>query len=235
MSLKIIAFPFAGGNQYSFNFLKEELSTTKINLVVLEYPGRGRRVKEPFMNTIEEIVDDLFVQVKREIQFGEYVLYGHSMGALVAYLIGQKIMKESLKKPLKLIVSGASAPSKNKKKNTYQLPSEDFWHKVDELGGLPEDIIKEQSLRSFFEPILRSDFKVIHHYDYSGSSLLDIPIDVFFGDQEKMEIEEIVEWKTETTGEVNIRKLSGDHFFIMEHHAFFIKYFASLSSQLNYQ
>lgn len=45
--MKLIAFPFAGGNKYSFDFLRPYLKSNKMALRVLEYPGRGQRIMEP--------------------------------------------------------------------------------------------------------------------------------------------------------------------------------------------
>ena len=61
--MKIIAFTFAGGNKYSFNsFFNREL-----NVVVLEYAGRGNRMREKLLTNLDDVIADLFPKVQQQI------------------------------------------------------------------------------------------------------------------------------------------------------------------------
>lgn len=215
MNLKVIALPFAGGNMYSYNFLRTLIEPRQIEVVALEYPGRGRRMGEPLLESLEEIVADILEQLLPEVSDSEYVIYGHSMGGLVGYLLCQEIAQRGLKKPLKLIVSGSAPPSVREDDKIHHLPSEGFWEKMMDLGGIPDELLAEPALKILFEKILRADFKAIEEYHYAGKANLAIPIDVFYGSKEKeKDIAQIDEWKGETNKPVRIIRLPGNHFFI---------------------
>ncbi len=215
--MKIIAFPFAGGNRHSLSFMKKFLPK-EIELIIMDYPGRGSRINEPLMYDINNITTDAFKNIKQLIQDDDYLLYGHSMGAMVAFLLCKEIEKRKLKKPLKLIVSGRSAPLvKRKKKNISDLPKDLFWKEVVSLNGTPSGLLDEPSLKELFEPILRADFKAVEEYEYSETHALNVPIDVFYGNQELKDLGDINKWKEESNKEVNIYELEGDHFFIYNH------------------
>ena len=111
--MKIIVFPFAGGNKYSFNnYFPINYNTTR-----LEYPGRGLRNKEDLIENIYELINDLLPQFQKEIDVcDDYIIYGHSMGALVGYLICTELEKLGLKLPVKLVVSGAKPPKYSREK-----------------------------------------------------------------------------------------------------------------------
>jgi external thioesterase TEII len=226
--MKILAFPFAGGNRYSFTFLKRWLpKDTK--LIVLEYPGRGLRHKEPLLTDITPVLEDAFRHAAREIGTEQYIVYGHSMGALIGYLICRRIEKLKLLPPLKLVVSGRCAPSvKKKRERIYHLPTALFWEKVLAFGGVPEVLVKEPTLMSFFEPVLKSDFKALDDYQYRRESPLSVPIDVFYGSEEVYSATDMSKWSDETTGHVRLFRLKGDHFFIYKHGEFLGDYFARL-------
>jgi len=226
--MKIIAFPFAGGNKYSFDFLKKMLPK---RMAVLEYSGRGQRIREPLKDDLKTIIDDAFEKLLTEIK-EDYVIYGHSMGALVGYLVCQRIESLGLRKPVKLIVSGKKVPSIISEKRYTCLPDNEFWEEVAKMGGMPDKLQEHPDLIEYFTPILKADFKCIENYQYNkNASKLNVPIDVFYGSDEDITQEEADAWQEETTGNVNVTKLKGNHFFIYDHTEFFIKYFKDL--QLN--
>ncbi|WP_298427780.1 thioesterase domain-containing protein [uncultured Kordia sp.] len=221
--MKIIAFTFAGGNKYSFNTLfKKELNT-----VVLEYAGRGTRMAEKSFTNLDDVVADLFPKVQKEIESKEpYIIYGHSMGSIVAYQMCKKIEKLGLKLPVKLIVNGVKGPQYTKEEKISGLPDREFWQEIIKLGGIPKEVGNSPELVDFFAPILKADYKCVESYQYDETSLkLNIPIDVFYGSEEDIKEEEILGWKDVTNKDVIIKKLAGNHFFIFEHPEFFNTYF----------
>ncbi|WP_271730053.1 thioesterase II family protein [Aquimarina algiphila] len=215
--MKVIAFPFAGGNMYSFNFLKDILFKKGIELKVLEYPGRGQRMRESLLYRIDHIVEDALDKLVQETREEDYFIYGHSMGGLIGYLVCKEIQMKSFKKPIKLIVSGKKAPSKAKYEKLFDLPSNIFWEKVKKLGGIQEELLEEGSIKKFFEPILRADFEAVEKYSYLSAANLTIPIDVFYGSEEINDTLDFKNWELETHNKVEIFEMEGDHFFIYRH------------------
>jgi surfactin synthase thioesterase subunit len=213
--MKIIAFPFAGGNKTSFNSLFEH---TEIDFVTINYPGRGSRVREPLLTEIDALVDDCLRQVLKLIPSDEnYIIYGHSMGALIGFLVCKQLNKSGHKQPLKLVVSGHKAPKYPRAKKISQLPDDHFWDYVTRYGGMPEQIQQYPDLIKFFIPILKADFKTIEEYKHQEEKALHIPIDVFYGSDEAITYETAKEWELETTNTVTVQELKGDHFFIYSH------------------
>lgn len=212
--MKILAFLYAGGNKYSYNFLKPYLEKN-IRFEVFEYAGRGNRISEKPLDSIDAIVDDLWYPISKAIDTEEpYVFYGHSMGALVAYLLCQRIQNNALKEPEKLIVSGRKAPRVARDKKIWQYPKDRFWKELIALGGIPKEMQEEASLRDFFEPIIKADFKAVEQYTFKSGKPLNIPIDVLYGDEEKENESDFADWEKETTKEVTYHSFQGNHFFI---------------------
>jgi len=155
---KLFLIHFAGGSCYSFPFLK--FLTAKFEVIPLELPGRGRRVKEELVNDFDQAADDILKQIMAVLKDEIFVIYGHSMGALLALTVS-KLLENVNKQAQCVIVSGTPGPrSHAPKTNRYQLPDEAFFNEVKKLGGLPDELFDEPDLMAFYLPILKADFEV---------------------------------------------------------------------------
>jgi external thioesterase TEII len=216
--INIICLPFAGGNKYSYRAYSG-FRNALLNFITLEYPGRGARIKEDLILNLEDLVDDLYSQCFALVSEGNYALYGHSMGGLISYLLTKKILANNLSAPKHLFITGTvgpSAPVRLEKKRSL-LGKKEFLQEIKDFGGMPDEILKNEELLDFFEPILRADFTLSESYRHQETSPIDVPITVITGDQEDMAIDEIKTWQRESTQPVDFSVLSGGHFFIYEH------------------
>lgn len=223
--MRVFFFPFAGGSRYSFPQLRGLTS----NFVFFDYPGRGLRIGESLVSNIEQLLEGMLDSVKREIEAGgDYAIYGHSMGALVGYLICHRLSALGLRMPTRLIVSGKKAPSVKRGSVISHLKDDLFWQEVRKMGGIPDELFSHSELSTYFCPILRADFAVVESYEHRPGRLLSIPIDVFFGTEDANR-DEITGWVTETDAQVTINSVPGGHFFIFDHIEFFQNYFTNIS------
>lgn len=227
--MKIIAFPFAGGNQYSYRFFEEELKKNGIKILTIEYPGRGSKMKISLEKDIFKIVQNIMPQVISEIldlrEEEPYFFYGHSMGGLMAYLVAVELSKTKLKPPLKLITSARCAPKVKYNRGVSQLKSSEFWEIMKKMGGTPSEIFENEMLREYFEPIIKSDYLAVESYKYLSNKPLDYPIDVFYGSDDIFSKEEMSQWENETNKNFTLKELNGGHFFIFNYTDFFISHF----------
>src|SRR5688572_2684772 len=105
----LFTIPFAGGNSFSYNRFHPHYPDV-LDIRHLELPGRGTRHFEPLINNIDSLVDDMYGSIKNHLE-GPYILFGHSMGSIIAYLLVRKITDNRKRMPLHLFVSGRKAPS----------------------------------------------------------------------------------------------------------------------------
>lgn len=215
--VNLICLTFAGGNKFSYRIFFDKVPGF-LNLLTLEYSGRGKRVGEPLMGNLTDIVEDLYLQISTFSDLTPFVFYGHSMGALVAYLLTLKLRSSGQHLPAQLILSGASgpsAPSRSEKKR-FLLSKNEFIQEVRRMGGMPDELMESDDLLDFFEPILRNDFKAIETYIHEENEPLDIPVTVITGMSEDLLHEEILLWSQITKKPVEYKRMPGGHFFIFE-------------------
>lgn len=215
MTPTIWCFPFAGASYYSYRPLFKGIEQSH-TVKYLELPGRGNRMNEQLLFTYQEVLDDIFAQVKEEAR-EPFILYGHSMGAQLAFDTAQLLISHLRLKPLKLIVSGRGAPSVVKMKRRHDLPKPEFTQALKNLGGIPREILNDAEFFSFFEPILRADFQAIESYSYVQKEPLDIPILALLGDEEETTVDEANAWGEATSAQFGLKVFKGGHFFILEH------------------
>jgi external thioesterase TEII len=211
--MNLFCLPYAGGSRYSYKGYIDA-APAGMKVIPLELPGRGSRHGEPLLQEISHIKDDFFSQIKDRLT-APYAIYGHSMGALAGLLLVRDIRRHSLPQPQHLFFSGCSAPAQVTKREAHSLLTQDeFFNRLRNYGGCPDEVLNNQQLMCFFEPILRSDFRAVESFQYEKEEQLNIPIDIFLGTEDGVTLAHAMAWQEETTKEVNVHQLAGNHFFI---------------------
>jgi len=215
MKYTIWCLPFAGASYYSYRPLFKSLENT-IHVKYLELPGRGNRVDESLCINYHKMLDDLYDQIAAKVT-EPFVLFGHSMGAQLAYDITCLLEIRAGLKPDKLVVSGRGAPHSVEMKQRHDLPKNEFKQELKQLGGVPKEIIEDQEFFSFFEPILRADFQAIEDYVYTGHNVLNVPILALLGDNEETTENQSRSWSQYTNNRFHLEIYKGGHFFLFDH------------------
>jgi surfactin synthase thioesterase subunit len=216
MSIRLFLVPFAGGSSYSYRGWQNHVGP-EIDVLPVEFPGRGRRPGEPLLTTMDALVADVLEQIQPD---GEpYAIFGHSMGACVAYLVARRICDEGYPPPLHLFLSGrngVSTPSDDRRR--HLLPTQDFIEVLRQMGGCPEEILADDDMTSYFVPILRADFQAHASYLHEPAASLGLPFTALLGEADcETSRAEVGRWQEETGQPLEVLKFGGGHFFIFDH------------------
>ena len=215
--MKLFCLHYGGGNQFSLAKLSQYVHPS-IEVIFLEVPGRGKRLNEPLLTDLNCMASDIFKQVQHHIKDGkDYVLFGHSLGGMLIFLVARLLRENKLNMPIQLIPSGVKAPEFNNdgKLIFHQLSKNDFKKELFKLGGIPKEVLENKELLDFFLPILIADFTAIETYKYTKSEPLSIPITVLSGLDEGISRNDLEKWNRETTESLKIYQFKGDHFFVL--------------------
>lgn len=219
--MQLFLLHFAGGSTYSYDFLKGYIPND-VEVISLELPGRGKRFDEPALKSKEETIQDYVRQITAMRNNAPYCIYGHSMGATLGLSVTHK-MQERGDYPESLIVSGNAGPGvsyddpEKSNKKRYLMNDKEFKDELRDLGGVPEEVLLNEELYSFFMPIMRADFEVLEKEDYSEEGIaLKVPIYALMGSEEKTS-SKIDNWERFTQSNFQYKILEGNHFFIYNH------------------
>ncbi|WKL50107.1 amino acid adenylation domain-containing protein [Flavobacterium pectinovorum] len=210
---QLFMFHFAGGNGYSFNFMDSYLKDFKIETI--ELPGRGIRSDEKLIKDFSSAAEDIYEQVKKKLNSNCFLIYGHSMGAILALKVTKMLEQDNLK-PLSIILTGNAGPKIKESKKRYLLSDADFIKEVGQLGGLTLQFLENKELLDYFIPILKADFEISEENNLDSDSIVKSPIYAIMGDLEK-NAAHISNWSNYTSAHFNYEIFSGDHFFIYNH------------------
>jgi len=219
-NVKLFCIPYAGGSALSYKVWKKHLNSN-IELFPMELAGRGNRLNEPYYASMEEAVDDLYGTISNDIKCcSDYILFGHSMGSVIAYELYYKLIGNGLQKPLHIFFSGHEAPTRDiKVDDTYNLPADEFKQKLLTIGSSLAEIIDNEEYMGFFLPIIRADYRILGQHAYQ---LKDIPMDcditILNGrDDIKASQHDLEGWTETTKGKCNFLFFDGGHFYINQY------------------
>lgn len=213
--MKLFCLAYAGGSCSIYEGWKKYIHPY-IEVVPVEYSGRGKRFSESLYTNINDLTEDIYNTIKSELNEMPYAFLGHSMGSLVAYELAYKIKENHENDPMHIFFSGKSAPNIIKtEKVLHTLNDNEFKKEILKLNGTPKEVLENKELMDIFLPVLRADFKANEEYEYNGKrDKLDCDFTVLYGKEEDIEINEIIEWKNHTKCSCNFFQLNGGHFFI---------------------
>ncbi len=174
-------------------------------------------MREARLTSMNDIVHDL-LEIMRPSLDRPYALFGHSMGALTAYLITCRLAEEKLRLPSHLFISGKGPPHLiSREAQWHSLPLDIFKIKLAELGGSPPALLDDQELMAYFAPIIRDDMRTIAEYLHRPLPPFDVPVTVMIGTSENTTLTEAAGWEVVTTSRFKVQQYEGGHFFLFDH------------------
>lgn len=213
---KLICIPHAGGLASSYYQWKKYLDSN-VELIPIELPGKGTRHSESMNENLREIALGILDMIEKDINNSSYALFGHSMGALVAFELNQAIYSAGLRIAKNLFLSGSNPPHLRPKTFRHLLSDEDFQREIFKMGGTPLELINNSEMMSMLLPILRHDIKLVEEYRLNPEwKVLDSLQVIMYGKDDYMiSGNTINEWERYSNHTV-LHAFEGGHFFIRE-------------------
>jgi medium-chain acyl-[acyl-carrier-protein] hydrolase len=225
ISLRVFCFPYAGGTAYAYRDWQRHFPPD-IDLCLVHLPGRAKRIGEQPVKSLQLLVQTIADLITQEPQ-PPYVLFGHSMGALISFELARELRRRDFKLPRRLFLSGRSALTEARQRvPIFALPDDAFIAEVKRFNGTPAEVLDHPETRRLFLPALRADLEIDDTYEYYSEERLACPITVYGGLQDSdISEENLRAWQQQTSGDYKLRTLPGDHFFIHSPEAGFIDIF----------
>jgi medium-chain acyl-[acyl-carrier-protein] hydrolase len=213
--VKLFCIPYAGGGVAAYHSWPNSMPSD-VEVCAIQLPGRDSRLREkPFVD-LPSLVDALAEGLAPWLT-SPYALFGHSMGALIAYGLVRHLRHKGGPLPFRLFVSGRRAPHvPGRQSPCHHLSDPEFVETlVQRYNGIPKAVLAEQELMNLFLPILRADFTLMETYKHIPEEPLEQAITVFGGiDDQSVNRADLDAWKDVTRGETDLHMLPGDHFFV---------------------
>ncbi len=217
MKTKLYCIPYSGATASTYAGWKDYVSDS-LELCPVELAGRGCRFKDSFYPGFDVAVKDIFNIIHESSPKGDYAIFGHSLGGLLAYELARLIRKESFIPPLHVFVSGHNTPDLQQPEKLHTLSDDALLNYLDTLGGTTTDFRDNKDVLNLFRPVIRADFKLIDEYEFkSNAARINDDITVFHGSDDFFTGKNLERWDEFTNGNVSYYEFTGGHFFINNH------------------
>ncbi len=212
--VRVVAFPHAGGSATYF-FPASQALSPDVELLAVQYPGRQDRRHEEHVDDLHRLADLVVPEI---LPYADrpLVLFGHSMGATLAFEVALRMARAGVV-PKGLFVTGRRAPSSFRDERVHLYRDDDFVAEVKGLSGTDPRMFEDRETLMMILPGLRSDYRAAETYRYEESAPLDCPITVLIGEDDAMvTVDEARMWGRHTTASFTLRVMPGGHFFLNE-------------------
>ncbi|MGE3272883.1 MAG: thioesterase II family protein, partial [Chloroflexota bacterium] len=165
-SLRLFCLPFGGGGAQTYREWPAALGPD-IEVWHAQLPGREARHREPPLTSLPPLVQPLAAAMLPYLD-RPYAIFGHSMGALIAFELARLFRRLGAPAPTYLFVSARRAPHlPDWRPPLHTLPDADLVdHLNQRYNGLPRAVLESADLLRMFTPLIRADLTLTELYDF---------------------------------------------------------------------
>jgi len=216
---RLICFSNAGGSPSMFRQWHASIGSD-VEVWGAVYPGRDTLIGEPLSKSISTIIS-YYINDLSFFDNVKVIFYGHSFGALVAYMLAIKL--RDLGRSIDILCVGA-----RRSPTTYPREKIDFSsdkkliEQLATFGGVPDILLQDEDMLNYFLPHIRNDLELNETTITLPDMKLDMPIFAFSSPDDILVLpKEIKAWQDCTDTFFENISLSGGHFFIKNNKSVF--------------
>lgn len=209
--LRLYCFPHAGGS--AGEYLRWGSGLPEVSVLGIQPPGRAGRLAEPPIPDVARLVADLVRAVRFEPPFA---LFGHSLGALVAFETARALRAAAMPGPTVLFASAQRPPHlPHPELLPHDAPDDALVRMIGEDSGpLAAELLEDPQLLHSVLGAYRADLAAAAAYVLESGAPLECPIVAVGGRGDSRPETDLAQWRQHTTGGFALHMLPGDHFYL---------------------
>ena len=214
--MRLYCIPYAGGNE---EFYKNWYFDKRIRIIPLLLRSRKNRMNLPYYNSICDAAEDCYSQIMNYSDITEdYCIFGHSMGAVIAYELYYVCLENLAPLPSILFLSGMNTPDcKFTGRILSTLEDEDLIKVMMPLGRT--NIVPDKDLQHFYLQTLRKDLSLLERWEPDCSkSKIKSQVSILYSKEDRLiDVDNICNWNNFTEQKCRFHEFQGGHFYFSEH------------------
>ena len=144
------------------------------------------------------------------------IVFGHSLGAVLAFELSRKLTESPGKPTIRLAVSGSPGPWERREARATGLDDNAFLSQVSRLAGYDHPALQDPDLRELLLPIIRADVEMHERYAPELQRPVDFPITCIRGSDDALVTREAaLQWRRATTRELRYVEIPGNHMYLI--------------------
>lgn len=209
-AIPLFLLPSAGSSAAMYASWSRQAERWGVQPIAVELAGRGARLSERPFDDIECVLADLAALTPAD---GDWLVFGHSYGALLAAEWASRAGAAG-RGPSLVIVSGAAPPWVLSTAALLDGPPHDVWARIGELGGLPDGFATNAAARRVLGPALSADVAAAAAYLPLAPSPLSCELVAIQGqDDPLVSVEQGSRWEQATSARFQHVLVDGGHFY----------------------
>ncbi|MEU5959093.1 alpha/beta fold hydrolase [Streptomyces sp. NPDC047525] len=206
--VRLICFPHAGAGASVYRRWLPHVPRDH-ELWAVQYPGREDRVAEPSPPDLSSLARHVAFALQWTAD-KPYVLFGHSMGAVLAHETCRHVALLGLPAPRRLVVSGSAPPASAGAACRAEAGTPPEWLDEREAPGAETTTLATQALDA--------DIDLLSRHRPTEAPALDVPLVTLRGtDDPSVPPDAADGWQALTTGKAESVLLEGGHFTCFTH------------------
>lgn len=213
----VVCVPFAGAG-VSFFHPWRELAGRTLEILPLQLPGRERRIDEEPLRDARAATESLLTDLLDVVTAPARVaVFGHSLGAVLAYELAHRLTGLPGFDVRHLFVSGSPQPSVQRSRRITGLPDDDFLPGVAEFAGFDHEALDDPEVRELVLPTLRADVEMHENYLPSTTEPLPVPITSLRGVEDSLvSADDAAGWSKATDRTFTYHEVPGGHMYLVD-------------------
>jgi surfactin synthase thioesterase subunit len=214
---RLACIPYAGSGAGFYRAWKK-LDVTDVEVIPLQLPGREERFVEPLQTDLSIAAKALAADALRAAKDKSPIaLFGHSLGAALAYELARELLPKHPALVCHLFVSGSPGPWTRRTLRATGLEDGEFLARVIEFAGVGHEAFNNPDLREILLPVLRADVAMHEDYAPTPHAVINIPITAVRGaDDRLVSRSQLEEWRAATSARFAIAELPGGHMYLAD-------------------
>ena len=249
--MRLFCFPFAGAGAAPFRPWADLLDDS-IELVAIEPPGHGTRVRERPAKQLEPYLKALLRAMSPYLD-KPCAFFGNCLGGLIAFEAGRRLLGNGAVRLAHLFAVGTRPPHLLNAFGRFEeglllyllrLPDYDPFRPAHEQPeaifaeyirrfniDATQEMLSNAELKRLLLPGIRADFSIAYGYKFAPEKPWEIPITCFHGvDDPYVTRDDALAWSQYTRVAFNLILRDGAHYLIVEDREFIV---ASINRELS--
>jgi surfactin synthase thioesterase subunit len=221
--MTLFFFPHAGGSAKSYASFKRFLPKD-LNVVTMELSGRFTRSDKPVLHDIESCISELFdsnVKLPELLKDGDYAVFGHSMGTVLATEFVRQIRKKGYPAPIRIFLSGKNAPDEDLHcfRDIDKVSDTEIIQFFNNNSMTSSAVIQDEELVAQLNMILCNDVRMAEKYCATPKQVqFGCDITAIYGtDDTMLKNADMNGWGRYTDKSCEVVSFSGGHFYYIPH------------------
>lgn len=215
-SHQLLCLPFAGAGASVFSEWKP--LSQRLDVLPVQLPGREKRFTEPCYTDVHDAVAELVPEVAPLLDPDQgIVVFGHSLGAVLAYEFTRALAQQGGYTITGLVVSGSPDPWSPRPERATGLDDAGFLKRVSEFAGYSHPALTDPMMAELLLPMLRADVQMHEDYRPRTHDPLDVPILMLRGEEDTLiSSEQVIGWERATRSRAHAATLPGGHMYLTD-------------------